>query len=123
MQLLLLPSFQNVTVTMSGVKTPIYRKDIPEQPDLIEPFAEEARYFTESRLLNQDVEVLFEGLNNKLLVGSILFPKGNIAEALLKEGLAKVADWSATLVSAGSKSLRDAEKYGSPLPLLFPALH
>jgi len=26
---------------MSGIKTPIYRKDIPDQPDLIEPFAAE----------------------------------------------------------------------------------
>ena len=43
MQLTLLPSFYNVTVLLSGVKSPIYRKDIPDQPDLIEPFAAEVR--------------------------------------------------------------------------------
>ena len=48
MQLTLLPSFYNVTVLLSGVKSPIYRKDIPDQPDLIEPFAAEVSGHFES---------------------------------------------------------------------------
>ena len=41
MQLTLLPTFHAVTVMLSGVKCPIYRKDVPDQADLIEPFAAE----------------------------------------------------------------------------------
>ena len=44
MQLLLLPSFHTVTVLLSGIKCPIYRKDVPDQPDLIEPFAAEVLF-------------------------------------------------------------------------------
>jgi endonuclease YncB( thermonuclease family) len=43
LQLTLLPSLQPVTVLLSGVKCPVYRKDVPDQPDVIEPFAAEVR--------------------------------------------------------------------------------
>jgi staphylococcal nuclease domain-containing protein 1 len=40
------------------------------------------------------VEVVLESSNNNNFVGSVLHPMGNIAEALLKEGMAKCVDWS-----------------------------
>lgn len=37
-------------------------------------FAEEARYFTEIRLLQQDVEIVLETVNNNNFVGSVHHP-------------------------------------------------
>lgn len=70
-------------------------------PSVRVDFAEEARYFVESRLLQRDVEIVLESVNNANFVGSILFPKGNIAEALLREGFAKCVDWSMAFMKTG----------------------
>lgn len=64
-------------------------------------FAEEARYFVESRLLQREVKIVLESVNNTNFVGSIQFPKGNIAEALLREGFAKCVDWSMAFMRTG----------------------
>lgn len=37
-----------------------------------EPFADEARYFTESRLLQRDVQIILETFNNNNFVGSVV---------------------------------------------------
>ncbi len=39
-----------------------------------EPFAEPAKYFTESRLLQQDVKLLIEGVSNQLVLATIIHP-------------------------------------------------
>lgn len=70
-------------------------------PNVTVDYAEEARYFVESRLLQRDVEIVLESVNNTNFVGSILFPKGNIAEALLREGFAKCVDWSMAFMRTG----------------------
>ncbi|KAJ3053433.1 hypothetical protein HK097_004281 [Rhizophlyctis rosea] len=102
---------QYVTLSLSGVKAPTYRKDVPNVPDLVEEYSEEAKYFVESRLLQRDVKILLEGVSqNDNFVGSVQHPAGNIAEALLAEGLAKVVDWSVTMVTGGSAKLRAAER-------------
>ena len=90
--------------------------------------ASQAKFFTESRLLQQDVKVVLEGVSNKLVVASVLHPNGNIAEVLVREGLAKVVDWSITLVTGGPAKLRDLEKYVDssqrvPFRLWHDALH
>ena len=55
----MLPSFHWVTVFLSGVSCPGFkRSEEPGGADLAEPFASEAKYFVESRLLNRDVRVL-----------------------------------------------------------------
>lgn len=66
-----------------------------------EPYAEEARFFLESRLLQKDVEIILESTNNNNLVGTILHPQGNIAEALLRQGFAKCVDWSLATMKSG----------------------
>jgi len=43
-------------------------KEIPE------PFAEQARFFTECRLLQRDVKVVLEGVANQLVYASIKHP-------------------------------------------------
>ncbi|RKO88087.1 hypothetical protein BDK51DRAFT_30426 [Blyttiomyces helicus] len=101
---------QYITLMLSGLKAPTYRKDVPNVEDLIEEYGAEAKYFVESRLLQRDVKVLLEGLSsNDNFVGSIQFPLGNIAEALLAEGLAKVVDWNIALVTGGPAKYRAAE--------------
>ena len=71
----------------------------------------EAHFFTESRLLQRDVEVILESHSynamnkNTTLVGSVIHPAGNIAEALLKEGMAKCVDWSIAKVTTLVSSL------------------
>ena len=39
-----------------------------------EPFAEEAKYFSECRLLQRDVQIILEGVSNQFLLGSIQHP-------------------------------------------------
>src|SRR5262249_37624568 len=48
--------------------------------------------------------------SNQMLVGTVKHPLGNIAEALLGVGLAKVADWSATMLIDNPARLRSAER-------------
>lgn len=43
-------------------------KEVPEQ------FAEQAKFFTECRLLQQEVKVSLEGVTNQLVYGSIKHP-------------------------------------------------
>ena len=40
-------------------------------------FAEEAKYFTESRLLQRDVEIVLEGVSNANILGTIIHPVRN----------------------------------------------
>jgi len=113
MRMFLLPEMIHVTLMMSGVRAPQTKLGPDGKPDpaQCEPFALEAHYFTESRLLQRDVEVVLESNNNNnKLVGSVLHPAGNIAEALLKEGMAKCVDWSIAKVTGGPEKYRSAEK-------------
>lgn len=64
----------------------------------------------EIRLLQRDVEIILESVNNNNFVGTILHPKGNIAEALLKEGFARCVDWSMAFMKSGADKLRLAER-------------
>lgn len=103
----LLPDFHYITLILSGVKSPATRAG----PDgRAEEYAEEAKYFVECRLLQRDVEIVLEGVSNQNFVGSVLHPKGNIAEALLREGFAKCVDWSIALSTSGPEPLRAAER-------------
>ena len=51
----LLPGHVSVTLGLSGIKTPMCKPNAPE------PFALEARVFTEARLLGRDVKIVLEG--------------------------------------------------------------
>lgn len=73
-------------------------------------YAEEARYFVEVRLLQREVEIILESVNNANFVGTIVHPKGNIAELLLKEGFARCVDWSIAFMKSGADRLRSAER-------------
>ncbi|RKP10055.1 hypothetical protein THASP1DRAFT_22190 [Thamnocephalis sphaerospora] len=100
---------QYAVVLLSGVRAPVVRTGIPDKEDVVEPFGEEAKLFVETRLLQREVKVVIEGRNQNL-IGSIIHPAGNIAEALVAEGLAHVADGSVALCTGGPAKLRAAER-------------
>lgn len=65
-----------------------------------EPFALQARHFTELRLLNREVQIVMQTLDRTgNVLGSVLHPKGNIAVEMVKNGLARVADRSLAALS------------------------
>lgn len=45
-----------------------------------EPFAEEAKFFTEVRLLQRDVKVILESVSNQNLIGTVIHPVSNSEE-------------------------------------------
>merc|ERR1712223_1689118 len=107
----LLPEYYYITLMMSGVKAPKVvtgRDGKPANDGTAEPFGLEAHYFTETRLLQREVQIILESVNNTNYVGSIIHPNGNIAESLLKEGLAKCVDWSLACVTGGGEKYRTA---------------
>ncbi|KAK2712557.1 staphylococcal nuclease domain-containing protein 1-like [Artemia franciscana] len=112
MRVLLLPEHYNITLMLSGVRSPGFKLDSEGKPDpsQTEPFAEEAKFFVESRVLQRDVEVILESTNNANFVGSLIHPNGNIAELLVKEGFARCVDWSIATVTGGPEKLRAAER-------------
>nr|QBI71273.1 ebna2 binding protein P100 [Eurycantha calcarata] len=108
----LLPDFYYITLMISGIRCPGFKLDAEGKPDpsAVVPYAEEAKFFVESHLLQRDVEIVLESVNNYNFVGSIIHPKGNIAEGLLREGFARCVDWSMAFIKTGAEKLRAAEK-------------
>ncbi|XP_062339597.1 LOW QUALITY PROTEIN: staphylococcal nuclease domain-containing protein 1-like [Osmerus eperlanus] len=120
---LLLPDCYLVTVMLSGVKlsSPLscateLSKCVPpsgreaDGTETPEPFAAEAKFFTESRLLQRDVQIILESCPNQIILGTILHPNGNITELLLREGFARCVDWSMAVYTQGADKLRAAER-------------
>ena len=70
---LLLPGHHLVTVMLSGIKCPTFRRET-DGSETPEPFAAEAKFFTESRLLQRDVQIILESCHNQNLLGTILHP-------------------------------------------------
>lgn len=102
-----------ITLMMCGIRCPGQKLDSEGKPDptVKVDFAEEARYFTESRLLHHDVDVILLSSNNNNFVGTIYHPKGSIAEELLKAGYAKCVDWSMSKMNRNEiEKLKKAEK-------------
>eukprot|EP00117_Sycon_ciliatum_P012541 scpid19522/ scgid13573/ Staphylococcal nuclease domain-containing protein 1; 100 kDa coactivator; p100 co-activator len=106
MRVCLLPGFETVGVMLSGIKCPGFRRE----DNSAEPFAQEAKFFVESRLLQRDVKLRIEGSSNAYIMATIIHPAGNISEALLQEGFAHCVDWSIGMVTTGKDKLRAAER-------------
>ncbi|KAG6879666.1 hypothetical protein C0992_013202 [Termitomyces sp. T32_za158] len=126
---LLLPDgeHQIVNIALAGVRSP---RASTKQGELSEPWGEEAKFFTESRLLQRPVRVIILSLPTStatpfqsgpnataqqpasIFIGSVLHPAGNVAEFLVGAGLARVVDWHAGMLAStgGMEKLRAAEK-------------
>jgi staphylococcal nuclease domain-containing protein 1 len=60
------------------------------------PYGAEAKFFTEIRLLHRDVEVELLAVDKQNnIFATVLVPEGNIAVSLLKNGFARIVEWSA----------------------------
>jgi len=44
------------------------------QDSVSQPYGDEAKFFTETRLLQRDVEIILESVNNTNFVGSVVHP-------------------------------------------------
>ncbi|KAF9263252.1 hypothetical protein L218DRAFT_959268 [Marasmius fiardii PR-910] len=126
---LLLPEgdHQMANIALAGVRS---ARASSKQGETAEPWGEEAKFFTESRLLQRPVKVQllslptatatpFQSAANanapataSVFIGNVLHPAGNIAEFLVGAGLARVVDWHAGMLAAGGnmERLRAAEK-------------
>ncbi|KAJ3849044.1 hypothetical protein EV368DRAFT_48091 [Lentinula lateritia] len=126
---LLLPEgdHQLVNIALAGVRA---ARASTKQGEPSEPWGEEAKFFTESRLLQRPVRVQLLSLPTStttpfqpngsgsapatasLFIGTVLHPAGNVAEFLVAAGLARVVDWHAGMLAAGGgmERLRSAEK-------------
>ncbi|KAG0706093.1 hypothetical protein DFH29DRAFT_903564 [Suillus ampliporus] len=117
---------QMVNIALAGVRC---ARTSSKQGELSEPWAEEAKFFTESRLLQRSVRVIILSLPTStatpfqaganappppasIFIGTVLHPAGNVAEHLVATGLARVVDWHAGMLAAGGgmERLRAAEK-------------
>jgi staphylococcal nuclease domain-containing protein 1 len=104
-------SMQSVMICLTGVKTPGFKRGENGGGETAEPFAAEAKFFTETRLLQQDVEVVIEGAaGNTNVTGSIYHPRGNISEFLIKDGFARIVDWSFSNYTGNKDQLRAIEQ-------------
>ncbi|KAJ7569603.1 hypothetical protein O6H91_01G085700 [Diphasiastrum complanatum] len=80
-----------------------------------EPLAREAKHYTEIRVLHRDVRIMLEGVDKfNNLIGSLSYVNGDVAVdlalELVKEGLAKVVEWSANMLEEEEKRrLKNAE--------------
>lgn len=52
---------------------PTFKREA-DAPEVPEPFAAEAKFFTESRLLQRDVQIVLESCHNQNILGTILHP-------------------------------------------------
>lgn len=97
---------------VAGIRSP-RSSSSPEANDG-EPFGDEAKAFTESRLLQRSVKARFFGTaTNGLPIVELIHPNGNIAVFLLQGGLATISDWHSSLLGPSKMSeLRAAEKKG-----------
>ncbi|KAJ6593999.1 hypothetical protein B0H19DRAFT_1246717 [Mycena capillaripes] len=118
---------QVVNIALAGVRS---ARASSKQGEPSEPWGEEAKFFTESRLLQRPVRVQIlslptstatpfqSGANGNvappasIFIGTVLHPAGNVAEHLVASGLARVVDWHAGMLasSGGMEKLRAAEK-------------
>nr|XP_018439421.1 PREDICTED: staphylococcal nuclease domain-containing protein 1-like [Raphanus sativus] len=80
-----------------------------------DPFAMEAKFFTELRVLNRDVRIVLEGVDKfNNLIGSVYYSVGETVKdlglELVENGLAKYVEWSANMMEEEAKrKLKAAE--------------
>jgi len=102
-----------VMTLVAGIRTPSTQRTIPStgQVQPAEEFGNEAKAYVESRLLQRQIKVHIVGASPQgQLVAEIIHPRGNIAEFLLQDGLARCNDFHSTMLGPKMAALRAAEK-------------
>ena len=67
-----LHSFLKMSAYLISLQSPQFKKE--GDKDVPETFAEQARFYTECRLLQREVTVTLEGVTNQLVYGTISHP-------------------------------------------------
>ncbi|KAH9929310.1 transcription factor [Amylocystis lapponica] len=118
---------QFINIALAGVRCP---RVSSKQGEFSEPFGEEAKFFTEFRLLQRSVRVQILSLPSStatpfqvganavappvvsIFIGTVLHPAGNVAEHLVSNGYAHVVGWHAGMLASGGamERLREAER-------------
>lgn len=98
---------------LAGVRTPSTERTLPStgavQP--AEEYGNEAKQFVETKLLQRQVKIEIVGASPQgQLVANVIHPRGNIAEFLLQDGLARCNDFHSTMLGEKMAPLRAAEK-------------
>jgi staphylococcal nuclease domain-containing protein 1 len=104
--------YSNFTLLLGGVSCPRFGNTRIDPPTKDEPHCEEARQFVELRLLQRELTMTLHGTDKSGIcaVGTVHHPKGSIAVELLKNGLAKISEWSVRLIETPNvPALRIAE--------------
>ena len=93
--------YANFTLILGGVASPRVGNRRVDPPTESEPFADEAKAFVEARLLHRELKISLHGTDKSGIcgVGTVHHPRGNIGVELLKNGLARVSDWSARMMN------------------------
>ncbi|OAA62410.1 transcription factor [Niveomyces insectorum RCEF 264] len=102
-----------VVTLVAGIRTPATERvnQASGQTQAAEEYGKEAQQFVETRLLQRQIKIHIVGASPQgQLVATVLHPRGNIAEFLLQEGLARCNDFHSTMLGEGMASLRAAEK-------------
>ncbi|KAF8557589.1 hypothetical protein OG21DRAFT_1475362 [Imleria badia] len=115
---------QLINIALAGVRC---ARTSSKPDESSEPWAEEAKFFTESRLLQRAVHVVILSLPSSpatpfqtgtsappqpASIFIVIHPAGNVAEHLVAAGLARIVDWHAGMLASGGgmERLRAAEK-------------
>ncbi|KAL9653653.1 hypothetical protein ABK040_009130 [Willaertia magna] len=112
----LLPTTETVVLNLSGVVCPTVKKG-KDGKEIALPFGKHGKNYTELRLLNRDVTVVFEGIDKfDSFNGSIIISADESSdkpvtyqEELLLTGYAEIATWSAAKTKYAHR-LRAAEQ-------------
>ncbi|KAK1750262.1 nuclease domain-containing protein 1 [Echria macrotheca] len=107
-----------IMTLVAGIRTPSTERQHLGQQQPAEEYANEAKSFVEQRLLQRSVKVTIVGASPQgQLVASVFHPRGNIAEFLLQEGLARCNDFHSVMLGKDMAPLRAAEKKAQGLRL------
>lgn len=119
---------QVINLSLAGVRSP---RSSGREGEAAEPWGDEAKFFTESRVGQRNVKVTLLAVppptgvpfsstassataatSASIMIGVVEHPMGNIGEFLVRAGLARVVDWHAGMLSAngGMEKLRAAER-------------
>jgi staphylococcal nuclease domain-containing protein 1 len=101
-----------VMTLLAGVRAPATARTLTStgQTQPAEEYGNEAKAFVEPKLHQRRIKVWVAGANPQgQLIGSIIHPAGNIAELLLREGLARCNDFHSTMLGDRMAPLRAAE--------------
>ena len=119
-------SYVSATVFLCGVACPLVQRRAPKEGDEKaapagpEAFSVRSKVFVETAVLGKDCEVVFEDLDKYGNLYVSLYsqtgsggtaPTESVQDLLLKEGLARILDWSARMLpSLAASKQRQAEK-------------